>query len=273
MELCDITPLILTYNEEANLRDTLRRLAWAQRIVVVDSFSDDSTLQIAEQFPRVDVFQRPFDHFAEQCNAGLSLVRTPWTLSLDADYKCPPELAIELQQLDGGCDGYQAGFQYCIYGRPLRASLYPPRVVLYQTAKARYERDGHAHRVSLPGEIGLLRTPLLHDDRKPLAGWVTSQAKYAAAEAAKLAATPGSNLALPDRLRKWLVVAPPLTLLYCLFFRGLVLDGRPGLFYTFQRVFAELLLSLVLLEHKLNVTRGPEPLSSDERNNKEERSS
>jgi hypothetical protein len=47
------------------------------------------------------------------------------------------------------------------------------------------------------------------------------------------------------------VIAPFLTVLYCLFYKGLILDGWAGIFYTFQRIFAELTLSLTLLDRKL----------------------
>ncbi len=76
MNLSEITPMILTHNEEANLRTTLDGLTWASTILVVDSFSTDATLRIAAEFARVRVIQRPFDHFAEQCNFGLAHIET-----------------------------------------------------------------------------------------------------------------------------------------------------------------------------------------------------
>ena len=51
--LDQITPLILTYNEAPNIGRTLAALAWARDIVVVDSFSDDETLEIASSFSQV----------------------------------------------------------------------------------------------------------------------------------------------------------------------------------------------------------------------------
>ena len=120
MELKKITPLILTYNEQENLPRTLEVLNWAHQIVLVDSFSTDRTLQIAAENPNVIVVQRKFDHFADQCNFGLSKIETPWVLSLDADYICSEDLADELLRLDGRAVGYGAGFQYGIYGNALR---------------------------------------------------------------------------------------------------------------------------------------------------------
>lgn len=251
MDLKQITPLILTYNEAQNIRDTLERLRWAQEIAVVDSFSSDETLQIINEFVNVRLFQRKFDHFADQCNYGLSKIKTAWTLSMDADYKCPTELRDELEALDESLHGYQIRFRYCIFGRPLRAALYPPRVVLYRTQSASYRRDGHAHRVEISGAIGKIRTLMLHDDRKPLSTFCRAQVRYAADEAKKLASVPAAQLAWKDRIRLCYFAAPVLTLFYCLFWQLLILDGWPGIYYTMQRIFAELCLSMELLDNKL----------------------
>jgi len=250
VNLADITPLILTLNEGCNLRRTLKGLSWAKQIVVVDSYSTDDTLAIASGFEAVTVHQREFDHFADQCNFGLSQVTSVWTLSLDADYICPPQLPDELRSLEPTAMGYRAGFRYCVYGTPLRGTLYPPRVVLYQTKAASYDRDGHAHRVRIDGSVAELKTRLCHDDRKPLSRWTTSQYAYARQEADKLLAR-NTNLGWKDRFRKTVILAPPLTLIYCLLRKLLVLDGLSGLHYTFQRVFAETLLSLELLDRRL----------------------
>ena len=58
--LDQITPLILTYNEAPNIARTLAGLSWAKEIVVVDSFSDDETVEIARSFPQVRVVQTSF---------------------------------------------------------------------------------------------------------------------------------------------------------------------------------------------------------------------
>ena len=66
------------------------------------------------------MIQRPFDHFADQCNFGLAHIETTWVLSLDADYKCDQTFANALRSLDPTCAGYRVRFLYAIYGRPLR---------------------------------------------------------------------------------------------------------------------------------------------------------
>ena len=256
MNLDDITPLVLTYNEEANLARTLAGVAWARQAVIVDSGSTDGTREIAAAHAGVRWVERPFDDFASQCNYGLAQVTTPWTLALDADYVCPPELAAELAGLAPGFDAFAAGFVYAIGGRPLRGTLYPPRVVLFRTERFRYAADGHAHKLDLAGAAcGSLRSRIVHDDRKSLARWVRSQIGYAQLEADKLLGAAPGTLGWKDRLRRAVVVAPPLTLAYCLVGKRLLLDGWPGMYYALQRTFAELLLSLELVDRKVRGKR------------------
>lgn len=251
MQLEHITPMILTFNEEANLQETLEGLRWAKQILLVDSFSTDRTLEIAAGFPQVRVVQRSFDHFADQCNFGLDQIASKWVLSLDADYKCDEAFAAEVAELDGSRHGYEARFLYGIYGKPLRATLYPPRVVLYQAEQARYHRDGHAHRVTIDGDVGKIKTPILHDDWKPLATWFSAQIRYANQEADKLHNLNPSKFGWKDRIRTAVVFAAPLTLVYCLIYKRLIFDGWRGIYYSLQRVFAELVLSLVILDRKI----------------------
>jgi glycosyltransferase involved in cell wall biosynthesis len=249
--LSQITPLILTYNEAPNIARTLEALHWATQVLVIDSFSVDHTLEIVRTFPNVRVLQRKFDSFAGQCNFGLEQIETEWVLSLDADYVLTPEFVAELCARDLTTSpekGYAAHFRYCVYGYPLRGTLYPPRTVLYCKSQARYLDDGHAHRVQIDGSIGQLHSFIDHDDRKSLSRWLSSQDKYMVLEVQKLLNTPPQLLSRTDRIRRCKIGAPLLALLYCLFWKRLILDGWPGWYYTLQRVLAETLLSLRLIE-------------------------
>ena len=252
--LTHITPFILTYNEAPNLQRTLESLRWAREIVVVDSFSDDATLAMAAQFSQVRVVQHKFDGFANQANFALQEtgITTEWVLALDADYIVTPSLNEEIAQLTPVADGYRVRFVYCINGRPLRGTAYPPVTVLYRRAQAIYRQDGHAHRVTIDGTVAMLKSFMQHDDRKPLSRWLRSQDVYAQQEAAKLAEA--TALGVNDRIRKMRVAAPFLVFFYCLFVQGNILDGRAGLFYAFQRLLAETLLALNLLEKDVGLT-------------------
>ena len=249
----DITPVVITYNEEANIARTLDRLVWAQRIVVVDSGSTDETLKIVRSYPQAEVFHRPFDDFASQCNFGIAQVTTPWVLSLDADYELSDELVTELHGLrpDAATGGYQARFVYRIFGRPLRGTLYPPRTVLYRKDKAFYRNEGHGHRVTVAGKVLPLFGVIFHDDRKPLARWFAAQQRYAREEAEHLLASDRKALGGADRIRLAAWPAPLAVFMYTLILKGCLLDGWPGWYYALQRLLAETMLALDLIDRRL----------------------
>lgn len=248
--LSSITPVILTYNEAPNLDRTLQQLTWASRIVVIDSGSKDETLEILNRYPQVEVLQRSFDNHGNQWNYGLQQVQTEWVLALDADYRLSEELISEIAHLpaQSPVNAYYAPFKYCVFGQPLRATLLPPRAVLFRRHQAIYVNDGHTQLLRVQGRTSNLVAWIYHDDRKSLDRWLWAQNRYAILEAEKLRTTPAHQLSLGDRLRQYKVLAPVIVLFYCLILHRGILDGRAGWYYAFQRVLAELLLSLHLLQ-------------------------
>jgi glycosyltransferase involved in cell wall biosynthesis len=253
--LDQITPLILTYNEAPNLERTLHQLTWAETIVIIDSHSTDETLEIARKYPQVQIFQRPFDRHANQWNYGLTQVKTPWVLSLDADYVLSDRLISEITKLptDTKIDGFFIPFQYCVSGKPLRGTILPPRQALFRKAKAIYIDDGHTQLLEIQGQSASLSQTILHDDRKPLSRWLWAQDRYMILEVQKLSAARSRDLSWGDRIRKTKILAPFIILVYCLILKGGILDGWRGWYYTFQRVLAEILLAIRLIEYEQSV--------------------
>jgi glycosyltransferase involved in cell wall biosynthesis len=248
--LKQITPLILTYNEAPNIERIFLQLTWADKIIVIDSYSTDKTLEILNSYPQVHLLQREFDSHARQWNYGLEQVQSPWVLSLDADYIVTNELISEIAALpvDGKIDGYFARFKYCVFGKPMRNSILPPRQVLFLKSKATYIDDGHTQLLQQFGNSATLSAYIHHDDRKPLSRWLWAQDRYMVMETKKLLETPSSELSLGDRIRKQKIFAPFIILFYCLILKGGILDGWHGWYYAFQRVLAEILLSIRLIE-------------------------
>ena len=242
-----VTPVVLTGDEEANIGRTLAALAWAGDVVVVDSGSRDATVEIARRFPNVRVVERALDTLAAQWTFAVAQAKTPWVLTLDADYFVTSAFVHELESLSLDAAGYEAQFLYAIGGKPLRASLYTPRVVLLRRDRAEFYMDGHTQRVSVNGKIERLETKLVHDDRKPFSRFVARQRRYMRDEAEKLRLADARALNVAGRIRKLIVVAPVAVLFHTLFVKGLLLDGVAGLRYTWERFVAELILSRELL--------------------------
>ena len=224
--LDQITPLILTYNELPNIERTLAKLAWAKRIVVIDSFSTDGTLDILRRDPRVAVFTHEFVDFAGQCNFGLTQIESAWVLSLDADYELSDELLDELRTLVPGeaTAGYRARFVYRIHGRPLRGTP----VSAENNPLSQGSRLLSAGRACAPGPASMAMScrcaaSSIMTTERTLSRWLAAQQRYAADEADYLlnGADAGRPLARADRVRLMGWPAPIAVLLYVLFVKAL----------------------------------------------------
>jgi hypothetical protein len=184
-----LTALVLAHNEETHLSDCLASLAWADAVMVFDSFSTDSTAVIAKA-AGANVIQREFDNYAGQRNAALAAATTEWVLFVDADERVPPALADEIR---GVLNQPQAGWwiprhNYLFGKLTLHAGWYPDyQLRLLRRARARYERPVHEI-VVLDGEAGHLQTPLLHLNYAGVREFIAKQKYYAAYDAERLAA-------------------------------------------------------------------------------------
>jgi glycosyltransferase involved in cell wall biosynthesis len=252
MDYSSITVMIHTLNEEPNLARTLSALYWATDILLIDSGSTDRTVAIASSFDNVRVVHRPFDNFADHCNFGHSLIEREWTLSLDADYVTNELFGREIGALKPPDEaaGYSVSFKYLIYGHSLRGTLYPNRVVLYRTRRAKYYNQGHTQRILLEGNTLKLRSKINHDDRKSLSRWLSSQQRYADDEARYLLGKPLNELTARERLRLSSWASPMAVLFYTMFVKGCILDGWVGWIYVWQRVAAECMIALAVAERR-----------------------
>ena len=98
----DLSAVILTKDEEANVGRCLEKLRWVPKVLVLDSGSRDGTERIAKSFPNVEWATRPFDSFAGQCNYALGRLKSEWVLSMDADYILSDEVIREISDLRPG---------------------------------------------------------------------------------------------------------------------------------------------------------------------------
>jgi glycosyltransferase involved in cell wall biosynthesis len=253
MLLDHITPVILTRDEAPNIGRTLSQLGWAREIVVLDSGSSDATPTIARAFSNVRLIERTFDSHAAQWRFAINEtgIATDWVLTLDADYIVPEPFVEELKRLApaDNVDVAIAEFKYAVLGHTLRASLYPARPVLMRRDRVEIYQDGHTQRVRWNGNSLALKSRIIHDDRKGLGAFLERQHRYMQQEADKLIAA--SSPGLTARIRRMRVVAPFAVAFHTLFVKRCILDGRAGLYYTFERVVAELILSMTLIGRDL----------------------
>ena len=184
-----VSVLVPTMDEELNLPECLDSIAWADEVFVVDSFSQDRTVEIARA-RGAHAVQHPFETYARQKNWALDTVplRHEWVLILDADERVTPELRAEIKSLLAGgpaCAGFYVNRRLIFLGRWIRhAGWYPSwNLRLFQHRLGRYEdRPVHEH-VVLEGRVGYLRHDLLHLDRRPLEAFIARHNRYSTLEA------------------------------------------------------------------------------------------
>jgi (heptosyl)LPS beta-1,4-glucosyltransferase len=162
----DLTAVVLTKNEQAHIAGCLESLKWCDKVIVLDSFSSDRTVEIARQLG-VQVVLRPFNNFADQRNAALKLVRSEWVLFVDADERISPQLAEEISRAINTSS--QAGYwipthHYQMGKLILHAGFYPDHHLrLFQKGKGHYDPVHKVHeKVILDGATGYLSNPLTH---------------------------------------------------------------------------------------------------------------
>jgi glycosyltransferase involved in cell wall biosynthesis len=101
-----ISVIIITGNEEKNIKDCLQSVFWADEIIVVDSESVDRTVEVAKEFTN-KVYIHKWEGYAKQKVFALSLAKNEWILSLDADERVTKDLADEILSTDLSLfDGY-----------------------------------------------------------------------------------------------------------------------------------------------------------------------
>lgn len=93
-----ISVVIIAKNEEENLKISLPKLSWCNDIVVIDDYSTDKTIDIAESY-NAKVFQRKFDGFGTQKQHAVAHTKNDWVLNIDADEVMTDELINEIKNL------------------------------------------------------------------------------------------------------------------------------------------------------------------------------
>ena len=93
-----ISCVIITFNEEENIRRTLNSVKWCDEIVVVDSGSDDKTIDICNEY-KCRVYHKDFNGYGEQKRYAVSLASNDWILNIDADEVVSDELCDEIKNI------------------------------------------------------------------------------------------------------------------------------------------------------------------------------
>ena len=182
--------VILTRNEVRHIGDCIESVAWADGVLLSDSFSDDGTVEIA-QLRGAEVVQSPFVNFAVQRNQALAEARArgaDWVFFIDADERATPALAAEMRQAIQRSDvvGWWVPRYNYIMGHRMRGGgWYPdPQLRLLRPDRAHYDPERQVHEiVTLDGAAGTLREHMIHYNYDSLAQFRLKQGRYLQFEA------------------------------------------------------------------------------------------
>lgn len=166
--MSSLSVIIITKNEESNLRTCLDSVRWADQIVVVDAGSSDRTLSIARKFTK-SVYVRRWDGFGPAKNYALKKSKGAWILWVDADEVVSEELASEIQGIVSadrtGFSAFSVPRKAFFLGTWIRhAGWYPARVVrLFRKDHGAFTEEKVHERLLVKGNIGELKSDLLHN--------------------------------------------------------------------------------------------------------------
>ncbi|MFV5688163.1 glycosyltransferase family 2 protein [Flavobacterium sp. ZT3R25] len=164
----NISVLIITLNEESQMKALLADLDFADEIIVVDSFSTDTTEVICKSFENVKFIQNKFENYSSQRNFAISQAKNDWVLFLDADERLTTELKKEILFT------IKNNLTYAAFLFP-RTFMFENKVLhfsgnqsdkifrLFDKKDAEYTSDRLIHeKLKVDGKIGILKNKLIH---------------------------------------------------------------------------------------------------------------
>ena len=161
-----ISVITLTQNEEAKIGRCLESVRWADEIVVVDSFSQDRTVEICREYTD-RVIQREYRWYSDQITFAIQQARNEWVFILDADEEATPELCAEIRGRvtpDSPFNGFYVPRKLMVNGRWMRFGGQYPDAQLRLFARDLIQwstRRVHAPK-SVPEPTTHLQHALLH---------------------------------------------------------------------------------------------------------------
>ena len=235
-----VSVVVITKNEQKNIRDALSSASFADEIIVLDSFSTDGTVDICREFTD-RVFQENWRGFSGQKQRAVELARNDWVFVLDADERITPALAEEIKKLmEAGPErpGYYCPRRNHFMGREIRhGGWYPDYSVrLFDRKRGRFKERAVHEAVKLDGEAGYLKNPMLHFTYDSVSDYILRADKYSTLAAQEMHKE-GRRAKTSD-----LFLRPHMTFIRMYLLKRGFMDGVHGLllaglysYYTFSK--------------------------------------
>jgi len=235
-----VSVVLITFNEERNVRAALESAKWADEIVVVDSLSTDNTASICREYTD-QVYSEPWKGFARQKAQAVGLAKNDWVFVLDADERITEGLAEEIKGLvEAGPenDGYFCARRNHFGGKEIRhGGWYPDYSIrFFNRTKGSFGDRAVHEAVEINGTVGYLANPMLHYTYAGITDYLVRMDKYSTLASEELVKA-GRKAGITD-----LLVRPPFTFIKMYLLKQGFRDGMHGLaiamlysFYTFSK--------------------------------------
>lgn len=177
----EISIFIICLNEERIIERCLQQASkLADEIIIVDSGSQDRTLEIAKNYTE-KIYHQDWLGYGAQKNFALSLCKNEWALSLDADEVLTDKAIEEIKNLDFNADGYRIARKLFIGEKFIRWGGYYPdyQLRLFKKSLGKFSDRPVHESVKLKGKLQLLKAPLNHYAYRNLAEFESAYKKYA----------------------------------------------------------------------------------------------
>ncbi|UCV28249.1 glycosyltransferase family 2 protein [Ferribacterium limneticum] len=236
---------IITLNAASQLEDCLKRVRFADEIVVVDSGSTDGTQALAERYG-ARVIEQAWLGFGPQKQFAVEAAKHDWVLCLDADEQLSPELQAAIENALQNPSPAAFRFARCnrFLGRYLKyGEGYPDwSLRLFDRRQARWSDDAVHEKVVANGRVDTLNGDLLHDSAESLATYLSKQNRYTSL-AADMALAAGKRASFAR-----LAFSPIIRFIKFYLIRQGFRDGLPGLIHIAIGCFNSFMKYAKLLE-------------------------
>lgn len=240
---------IITLNAASQLEACLRSVAFADEIIVVDSGSQDGTVELAQRHG-ARVIHQAWLGFGPQKQFAVNACSHDWVLCLDADERVSDTLRRSLESALLAPSTAAFRFPRCnrFLGHYLKhGEGYPDwSLRLFDRRQARWSDDAVHEKVIANGAVGTLQGDLLHDSAETLAAYLTKQNRYTSI-AADMAFTAGKRASGAQ-----LVFSPLIRFIKFYLIRQGFRDGLPGLIHITIGCFNSFLKYAKLIERQRN---------------------
>lgn len=186
----EISVVIATYNEAANIKDCLQSVCQlAEEIIVVDGSSQDKTREIAKKLGAkvYKVSNKPIFHLNKQL--AVDKASKKWILQLDADERISPELAREIKtiisQKTPQFNGYYLPRKNFFLTRFLtKGGQYPDYVIrLFLNGQGKFPCQSVHEQITINGPVGYLHHPIIHWADRTFSRYLTRFNRYTSLDA------------------------------------------------------------------------------------------